>query len=119
MEPVPLSENAQFDAPGRFAVPMAVTATEVPFSAPDAFPDSVMLPVHTALNVPRMVVVVCVAIWNWKLPHVVALDTVGAAVVDANVPTSEGVVPLLVLVVPAVVLGAAVDVVGAVTLVEC
>jgi hypothetical protein len=62
MVPVPFSENAQFETPGRLAVPMAVTATEFPLRAPDAFPESPIPPVHVAVNDPRMFVAVCVAI---------------------------------------------------------
>jgi hypothetical protein len=77
------------------AVPWAVIDTAVPFSVPEASPEMLTPPPHVALNVPEIDVEVCVVIWYWKLPQLVGLGSAGSALVDAHVPTSDGVACVL------------------------
>src|SRR5262245_24877725 len=92
-------------------------ATLVPFSSPCADADITRPPPQLAVNVPAIEFDVCVAIWYWKLPHVVALGSVGCVSWDVQTPTSEGDVPVGA---PGVGFDAdAPDELGATTLVAC
>ena len=88
--PVPFKVKGQFDTVGMLTTPVAVTATLPELSiTPETLPARVSPLPHVALNVPRMLVAVWVAIANWKLVHDVGLGTVDIG--EVQLPTSDDV----------------------------
>lgn len=87
---MPVNENVQAAGnPGAVAEPFAVIGIVVPLSCPDAEPDTVRPPAHTAENVPESADALWLVTLHWRLPHV---DTDGSvvSVEDAQVPTYDG-----------------------------
>jgi hypothetical protein len=56
---LPLSEKLQLGVPGMLPDPVAVIATVVPLSCPDAWPEIAMSPAQVPENVPEIDVAVC------------------------------------------------------------
>jgi hypothetical protein len=83
---VPVTES-EHGTPCRFADPEIEICTWLPWSDPDAVPDTVTLPRQIALKVPAIDVAVWLVIDHWNPVHVELSVTVPAA--DDHVPTID------------------------------
>jgi hypothetical protein len=73
---VPVRENAHDGSPGAEVEPLAVIeAVVLPFSWPDAVPDTVKLPAQSAENSPEIDVSDWLVTRHWKFPQAVGPET--------------------------------------------